>query len=127
MRSLLHPDADNAADANVLLSGAAPYEVYVALRDDVGLCGYVEVGERNYAEGCESSPVPYVESWWVDEEYRGRGIGRALMLAAESWARARDHVEIASDTQLDNRRSQKVHRALGFDEVERIVVFRKAL
>ena len=127
MRSLLHPDADNAADANVLLSGAVPYEVYVALRDDVGLCGYVEVGERNYAEGCESSPVPYVESWWVDEEYRKRGIGRALMHAAEGWARARGHVEIASDTRLDNRRSQKVHRALGFDEVERIVVFRKAL
>ena len=127
MRALLHPDADNARDADVLLSGAIPYEVYVALRDDVGLCGYLEVGERNYAEGCESSPVAYVESWWVDEDYRKRGVGRALMEAAQGWARARGHVEIASDTQLENRRSQKVHRAVGFDEVERIVVFRKDL
>ena len=128
MRSLLHPDADNARDATLLLAdGAPPYEVFVALREDVGLCGYIEVGERNYAEGCESSPVPYVESWWVDEDHRKRGVGRALMDAAQSWARERGHVEIASDTQLDNTRSQKVHRALGFDEVERIVVFRRAL
>ena len=127
MRSLLHPDADNAKDATVLLSGSIPYEVFVALRDDVGLCGYIEVGERNYAEGCESSPVPYVESWWVDEDYRKRGAGRALMDAATKWARERGHVEIASDTQLENKRSRKVHRAVGFDEVERIVVFRKAL
>jgi aminoglycoside 6'-N-acetyltransferase I len=63
----------------------------------------------------------------VDEDYRKRGAGRALMDAALEWARARGHVEIASDTQLENKRSQKVHRALGFDEVERIVVFRKAL
>lgn len=127
MRALLHPDADHAHDATVLLSGTIAYEVFVALRDDVGLCGYLEVGERNYAEGCESSPVPYVESWWVDREYRRRGVGRALMDAAESWARGRGHVEIASDATLDNRRSHKAHRALGYDEVERIVVFRKPL
>jgi aminoglycoside 6'-N-acetyltransferase I len=127
MRSMLHPDADNAHDATVLLSGTIPYEVFVALRDTVGLCGYIEVGERNYAEGCESSPVPYIESWWVDEDYRKRGVGRALVDAAQSWARARGHVEIASDAVIDNKLSHKAHRALGFDEVERIVVFRKDL
>ena len=127
MRSQLHPDADNARDATVLLSGSQPYEVFVALRERVGLCGYIEVGERPYAEGCESSPVAYVESWWVDEDARGQGTGGALMAAAEAWARERGHVEIASDTLLDNGKSQKAHRALGFDEVERLVVYRKAL
>lgn len=127
MRDMLHPDADHARDATVLLSGAQPYEVFVALRETVGLCGYIEVGERSYAEGCESSPVPYIESWWVDEDKRGAGIGRALMDAAEKWARGRGHVELASDAVIDNKASHKAHRALGFDEVERIVVFRKPL
>ena len=127
MRALLHPDADHARDATILLSGAQPYEVFVALRESFGLCGYIEVGERPYAEGCESSPVPYVESWWVDEDHRRRGVGRTLMDAAERWARERGHVELASDTQHENRRSQKTHRALGFEEVERLVVFRKPL
>ena len=127
MRSLLHPDADHAEDATILLSGVQPYEVFVALREDVGLCGYIEVGERLYAEGCESSPVPYVESWWVDEDVRRQGVGAALMAAAQRWARERGHIEIASDTRLENTRSQKVHRALGFDEVERLVVYRRAL
>ena len=127
MRSKLHPDADNAHDATVLLSGAQPYEVFVALRETLGLCGYLEIGERPYAEGCESSPVPYVESWWVDDDQRKRGVGRALMDAAEQWARKRGHAELASDTQLENQLSRKTHRALGFDEVERLVVFRKPL
>ena len=127
MRNMLHPDADHAHDATVLLSGAQPYEVFVALRETVGLCGYIEVGERGYAEGCESSPVPYIESWWVDEDHRRRGVGRALVAAAEKWARERGHVEIASDALVDNKLSHKAHRALGYEEVERIVVFRKAL
>ena len=127
MRAMLHPDADHAHDATVMFAGGQPVEVFVALRDTVGLCGYIEVGERPYAEGCESSPVAYVESWWVDEDVRRRGVGRALMDAAEAWARGRGHVEIASDTQLENELSQKTHAALGFAEVERLVVFRKPL
>ena len=127
MRNKLHPDADHAHDADVYFNSGMVYEVFVALREDVGLCGYIEIGERGYAEGCESSPVPYIESWWVDEDVRRKGVGAALMQAAESWARERGHVELASDAVIDNKLSHKAHRALGFDEVERIVVFRKAL
>ena len=127
MRALLHPDEDHPRETSILLSGTQPYEVFVALRPTVGLCGYIEIGERGYAEGCESSPVPYIESWWVDEDMRRRGVGAALMQAAEKWARERGHVELASDALVENKLSHKAHRALGFAEVERIVVFRKAL
>jgi hypothetical protein len=34
---------------------------------------------------------------------------------------------MASDTQLDNHVSQRVHLALGFEEVERSITYRKAL
>ncbi len=59
-----------------LLPNAA---VFVAVRDDGSACGFVEVGERSYAEGCESSPVPYIEAWYVDPDVRRRGVGRALL------------------------------------------------
>lgn len=37
------------------------------------LGGYVEVGARPYAEGCDSSPVAYVEAWYVEPELRRQG------------------------------------------------------
>jgi aminoglycoside 6'-N-acetyltransferase I len=101
--------------------------VFIAERDDGTACGFVEVGLRSYAEGCESSPVAYVEAWYVDEDVRQTGYGRALLRAAEEWAVAAGFREIGSDALLDNVVSHRSHRACGYEEVERIVVFRKSL
>ena len=129
MRTALHgPSDDHARETRVIIEGGSRrYGVFVVPRPTGGLCGYIEVGERPYADGCDSSPVGYIESWWVDEDVRGRGVGAALMAAAEAWARARGRTEIASDALLDNLRSHAAHRALGYEEVERLVVFRKDL
>jgi aminoglycoside 6'-N-acetyltransferase I len=89
--------------------------------------GLIEVSERSYAEGCETSPVAYVEALWVCERARRRGVARSLVEAAENWASGRGHREIASDAQLDNVRAQAAHRRLGFAEVERVVCYRRAL
>ncbi len=102
--------------------------VFIAEREDDGTpCGFVEVGTRSYAEGCESSPVPYVEAWYVDPDVRRHGVGRALLAAAEDWARGLGYREIASDALLDNVVSHRAHLRSGYQEVERIVVFRKVL
>ena len=82
---------------------------------------------RSYAEGCTSSPVAYVEGWWVDPDDRAHGVGRALIAAVEDWARDLNLTEIASDADLDNNDSIGAHLALGYQEVERIVCFRKSL
>ena len=68
-----------------------------------------------------------MESWYVDPDVRGRRVGRALVEAAEGWARERAYTELASDALLENEASQKAHKVLGFEEVERSVHFRKAL
>jgi aminoglycoside 6'-N-acetyltransferase I len=49
------------------------------------------------------------------------------MEAAERWARDRGYADLASDALLENSLSHAAHEALGFDIVERIVVFRKSL
>jgi aminoglycoside 6'-N-acetyltransferase I len=100
---------------------------FLAERPDGSACGFVEVGSRAYADGCDSSPVGYIEGWWVDADARQRGVGRALIEAAERWARAKGYVEMASDALIDNAVSHASHRALGYEEVERLVVFRKSL
>lgn len=89
--------------------------------------GFLELSVRAYAEACQSDNVAYVEGWYVAPEARGRGVGRALIEAAEDWAREQGCTELASDSQLDNTASVAVHRALGFSEIGQIRCFRKAL
>jgi aminoglycoside 6'-N-acetyltransferase I len=47
--------------------------------------------------------------------------------AAEARARAMGHHEIASDAELENAGSIAAHLALGYEEVERDVSFRRSL
>lgn len=125
MRSALWPE-QNAADMDAWLARGDA----IVLVADTGLgrlCGFAEVGERSVADSCDTSPVAYLEGWWVDQSFRRQGIGAALVVAAEDWARARGHREFASDTTLDNTVSQAAHRRLGFTEVERAVLYRKTL
>jgi aminoglycoside 6'-N-acetyltransferase I len=89
--------------------------------------GFIEVSIRAFADGCDSSPIPYVEGWYIEPAARRTGIGRDLMRAAETWARERGFTELASDTELDNLGSQDAHEACGFEEIERQVKFRKSL
>ncbi len=91
------------------------------------LAGYVHVGSRKYAEGCTASPVAYLEEWFVDADARRQGVGRALVAAAEDWARQNGFFELASDTTIDNETSLSSHLALGFAEVERQINFIKTL
>lgn len=91
------------------------------------LVGFIEVSLRTYAEGCQSSPVGYLEGWYVAPQHRQSGVGCKLVEAAEAWARARGCTEMASDTETHNTLSQQAHAKLGYTEVERMVCFRKTL
>lgn len=101
--------------------------VFVVVRPNGVLGGFIEASQRKYAEGCSSSPVGYIEGWYVDPDLRGQDIGRQLVSAAESWAISEGMRELASDCQLENITSLKAHLALGYEEVERLIHFRKLL
>ncbi len=92
-----------------------------------GGIGFAELFIRPCAEGCQTDRVAYLEGWFVEEDERRRGVGRALLGAAEAWARARGCTEFASDSQPANAVSASAHRALGFDEVGTLVCYRKQL
>ncbi len=101
--------------------------IFVVERPDGKLGGFLEAGTRKFADGALSSPVGYIEGWFVDEDLRGRGIGKALIKTAEDWARSLGLTEMGSDTWLDNEGSIKAHLASGYEEVERLVHFLKTL
>jgi aminoglycoside 6'-N-acetyltransferase I len=129
MRAALWPDADPdelGSELETLL--ADPTQVaFVAERDDARLCGFAEASVRRYANGNDEAPCAFLEGWWVDEDVRRSGVGRALVAAVEHWARALGFTELGSDALLDNTLSHQAHRALGFEERARVVYFRKRL
>ena len=129
MRQILWTDDDNTFEVDIETHFATPKpDVIVLVAEDAGkLIGFAEVGTRAYAEGCKTSPVGYLEGWFVEEHARGSGVGRALVRAAESWARTRGLTEFGSDTWLDNEASIQAHQALGFAVTERLVCFLKRL
>ena len=122
----------HALELAPLLSGGAPGSlptaILVAADGGARLVGFVHVGLRSHADGCDTShPVGYIEGWFVDQAYRRRRIGARLVAAAEDWARRCGCREMASDTWIDNLESQRAHEALGFQVVDRCVNYRKAL
>jgi aminoglycoside 6'-N-acetyltransferase I len=129
MRVALWPDADPQELVDELGAFLAdPDQVaFVAERPRGRLCGLVEASVRAFAEGVDERPCAFVEGWWVDADVRRTGLGRALIEAVESWARDRGFTELGSNVELHNTRSQQAHLALGFEERERVVYYRKRL
>jgi aminoglycoside 6'-N-acetyltransferase I len=135
LREALWPESSAEEHSRELASilaghapGSLPLVILVAEASDGTLAGFLELGLRSHAEGCDPShAVGYVEGWYVAENSRQRGIGKRLLAAAEDWARRQGCVEMASDAVIDNQLSQRVHERLGFSVVERSVHFHKAL
>lgn len=100
---------------------------FIASLPDGRRVGFLEAGLRAYGEGCETSPVGYIEGIYVDEDMRGQSLSLRLMRAAEDWAREKGCTEIASDTWLENEASIQMHLRLGYEEMERLVHFAKRL
>ena len=90
------------------------------------IVGFAQVGLRvDYVEGCETSPVGYLEGIFVMPPYRNKGYAKELIKHAESWAKEKGCSEFASDCELENLESLAFHLSIGFAEQNRIICFKK--
>ena len=131
MRTALWPHSrDRHADDVARLLTTSPGECVslIARGSDGAALGFAEAGLRHdYVNGCRTSPVAFLEGIFVEPGARGKGIARALIAAIEDWARSLSVAELASDAAPDNGPSLAMHNALGFEETQRVVFFRKSL
>lgn len=104
-----------------------PLAVLVAVDETDQPVGFAELSIRTYAEDCETDHVAYLEGWYVRPDYRRQGVGRALIQAAETWARSQGCTEFGSDAVLDNAVSASAHLALGFVETVQLRCFKKPI
>lgn len=102
--------------------------IYVFVDEDKRIKGFAQCNLRyDYVEGTQSSPVGFLEGIFITEEYRGKGIGKLLLSAVESWAKEKGCIEFASECGINNSTSYNFHIHHGFKEVNRIICFSKKI
>ena len=119
----------NQAEVDAFFHGSYPnvQEVLIALDDAQKMVGFIELNLRDNVPGSSQQTTPYIEAWFVSPDYQGQGIGKALIQAAEKWAKQQGFQELGSDAPITNEKSVNLHKQLGFNEIERVVCLLKPL
>ncbi|CAN7405254.1 GNAT family N-acetyltransferase [Agrobacterium tumefaciens] len=126
LRHRLWPDTSPAGHMAELQDVSETGIGFIA-HDPAGVAiGFAEVSLRqDYVNGCDTSPVAFLEGIYVEEAFRGQGIAAALVKEVTRWAIGQGVSELASDADIANVDSHRMHAALGFEETQRVVYFRK--
>jgi aminoglycoside 6'-N-acetyltransferase I len=129
LREALWPGslADHDEETQTFFEKRLKAPVVFGAEVEARLVGFLELDFRTYAPGCRSPPVAFIEGWYVEPESQGQGVGRALIEAAGAHARVAGYHEIASDAEIENVDGIAAHIAVGFEEIERVVCFRRSL
>ncbi|MDP3177811.1 MAG: GNAT family N-acetyltransferase [Spirochaetaceae bacterium] len=80
----------------------------------------MEVVDHFYTETCVE-----LSGFVVDEELRGRGVGAALMSAAEAWARGGGHRLLRLRTNVIRAGARLFYERLGFENAKEQIVYSK--
>lgn len=121
------PQEEHRAEMNEILASPHHTAFMIQTKDDA-FVALAEVALRHdYVNGCESSPVAFLEGIYTAESARRQGCASRLIAQVQQWAKQQGCSELASDTDITNLDSQRLHAALGFSETERVVFYRKTL
>ena len=120
-------DAEHERDWGQMMGERAQRTTLLGVDEHGALLGMIEISRRPQMEGFAFGPVAYVDALHVEPGEQREASAQSLAKAAARWAQAHGCRELASDTSLENQWEQKLHLALGFEEIARKVVYRMAL
>ena len=115
--------AEESSERLSEIAGHADHALFVA---DAGgrLAAWLQVSLPRIFESPRQAEIAGLV---VDEEHRGRGIGPALLRAAEGWARERGCSVIRVRSNVVRERAHGFYRREGFGEIKTQRVFEKTL
>lgn len=116
-------DAKEAAARFAAVLGTQGHHLLVAEADG-RLRGLLHVFAR---PALEKPPEAVVQALVIEEGDRGTGVGRVLMEAAESWARAQGFASVAVATNIARDGARAFYRRLGYEPVATSELLRKNL
>ncbi|HTP77102.1 MAG TPA: aminoglycoside 6'-N-acetyltransferase [Rhizomicrobium sp.] len=127
-RTLWPEGSDDEHRADIAALGKKGAACFLAYAPDGSVAGFAEASlRRDYVNGCSTSPVGFLEGLHVEPRWRRQGVARLLVRAVERWALSQGCSELASDVLAGNREGLQTHAALGFEETDSVVYFRKPL
>jgi GNAT superfamily N-acetyltransferase len=94
------------------VDGSSPDSKVLIAEDDLGCrLGFIHVTEEQdyYAGACG-----HIGDVVVAREARGRGVGAALLAAAEQWARTRGYRLLSLNVFIDNTEARSVYERAGY-------------
>ena len=92
--------------------------VWVAVRDNAAVCGFAKVSlSRASANGAGASAR--LTEWYVAPDFRGRGVGRRLLSAAEHWAASQGALQLMSELDCADTAGLRAYLRCGFAETHR--------
>lgn len=106
------------------LDGFPDARVLIAEGSDGTAVGWLHVFGRRLLE---SDPDAEVGGLIVEEQARGRGIGKALMASAESWARERGYKIVSIRSNVIRAETHEFYKGLGYAVTKSQYKFRKQL
>jgi len=119
---LAEDDPEALARARRLVGDPARV-AFVAEVDGASVGVLDAVLHRHWGRCPRRGPAAVIEGLYVAPRWRYLGIATALRDALAAWARGEGARCLFSDVDLANQEAQAWHRAVGFDEVERVVAF----
>lgn len=60
----------------------------------------------------------FIQSLWIEEAFRGQGLGSRLKLVGEDWAKSKDVKKMVTHVFLDNPKMIAINEAKGFKKVK---------
>jgi GNAT superfamily N-acetyltransferase len=91
------------------------HDCFVAVSDDKAV-GWIGVAQTILIE---SLPYCEINGLVIDESYRGKGIGKALIEKAKQWAKEKDNSKIKLRCNIIRTETHLFYQHLGFKDVKK--------
>jgi ribosomal protein S18 acetylase RimI-like enzyme len=105
-------EASDIESVTRALQRPAADEVLLVVEDAGGLLGLIHV--KTVVDYFTQQPIAHVSDVVVAASAEGRGIGKALMHAAEDWARDQGYAMVQLHVLVDNARARSMYERLGY-------------
>lgn len=102
----------------------AQYGIFVAVLPEGEVVGWIGV---YIFRTVASAPLAQISGLVIDETVRSRGIGKALLHAAEDWARRSDCAVTSVNSNIIRDRAHRFYLGNGYEVVKTQKIFRKSL
>jgi GNAT superfamily N-acetyltransferase len=119
-----YPSTPAQMERRLRTLATAPGQALLAAEEQTRLVGWLHIQTR---QTLESGAFAEICGLVVDERVRGRGIGRALVNAAEDWVRNEGQSDVRVRSNISRTRTHRFYEQLGYALTKTSYVFQKSL